>query len=162
MSRKNSASQTFWRFLFVAYCGVMLWLLFGRSYNWVQGMTYPEMLRNNANFKLLHTIRSYWSVVLYSKNQSLFINSVINLAGNVLLFIPAGYLFPKVFSKQRNYFFFLFSCFAIILLVEIIQLVSLLGSFDVDDILLNLSGMTVGFLIYTVRAASRKGKRKRK
>ena len=34
-----------------------------------------------------------------------------------------------------------------ILLIEALQLFTLLGSFDVDDIILNLCGMTVGYFL---------------
>ena len=41
---------------------------------------------------------------------------------------------------------FLLTCTALILTIELVQLLTLLGSFDVDDIILNLGGMTVGYI----------------
>lgn len=34
--------------------------------------------------------------------------------------------------------------------VELIQLVTLLGSMDIDDLILNLAGASIGFLIYII------------
>ena len=42
--------------------------------------------------------------------------------------------------------------------MEVIQLFTLLGSFDVDDVILNLLGMTVGFLIHAIGSAKPKSK----
>lgn len=144
--------QPFWRFLFVLYCGVMLWLLFGRSQGWTAESTYRQMLLSNLNLTPLLTIRNYYHVVLQGPDHPYFIHCVINLLGNVLLFIPAGYLIPKVFPRQQHLLLFFFTCAGLILLVETVQLITLLGSFDVDDVILNLSGMLCGFIVYHICA----------
>ena len=152
--KRKVNTQPFWRFLFVVYCGVMLWLLFGRSQGWVEGLPYRQMLEQNINLTPLATIRDYWNVVFYRSNDAYFVHCFINLAGNVLLFIPAGWLLPKIFPIQRNFFRFFATCTGLILLVETLQLFTLLGSFDIDDVILNLDGMIVGFLVYHIGKAA--------
>lgn len=153
--KRKFNTQPFWRLLFVVYCAVMLWLLFGRSQGWVSGMSYRQMLEQNVNLVPLLTVRNYYQVVQNGPqgDGSLFIHCVINLLGNVLLFIPAGWLLPKVFPKQRNFFRFFVTCAGLIFLVEAVQLFTLLGSFDIDDLILNLGGMVLGFLVYHIGAA---------
>ena len=151
--KRKVNTQPFWRFLFVVYCGIMLWLLFGRSQGWVAGVPYRQLLAQNVNLVPLATIRDYWNVVICRTNDNYLIHCFINLAGNVLLFIPAGWLLPKVFAFQRNFFRFFATCAGSILLVEALQLFTLLGSFDIDDLILNLSGMILGFLVYHIGAA---------
>lgn len=136
------------RFLFLVYCGVMLWLLFFRSWGWDDGASYRQLLANNINLIPLLTIRNYLYVVLRGSNDSLVAHCIINLLGNVLLFIPLGYLLPKLWKKQENFFRFFMTCTFSILAVELIQLFALVGSFDVDDLILNLFGMTLGFIYY--------------
>lgn len=136
------------RFLFLVYCGVMLWLLFFRSWGWDDGLSYRQMLQNNINLTPLLTIRNYLQVVVHRTNDSVLAHCIINLAGNIFLFIPLGYLLPKIFAKQENFFRFFLTCTVSILLVELLQLFTLLGSFDVDDLILNLAGMTIGFIFY--------------
>ena len=155
MAKKSAKvnTQPFWRFLFVVYCAVMLWLLFGRSQGWVSDMTYRQMLQSNINLNPFLTIRNYYGVVRQGPEHSYFLHCVINLLGNVLLFIPAGWMLPKVFPSQRNFFRFFASCIGLIFLVEVVQLFTLLGSFDIDDLILNLSGMILGFLVYHLGAA---------
>ena len=149
--KKRSSQQPFMRFLFLVYCVVMLWLLFGRSFGWDDGLTYRQILQNSINLKPFFTIRNYLQVVIYRTNDSVFTHCLINLLGNVLLFVPAGYLLPKLWKKQRNSFLFLCSCLSMILLVELVQLFSLLGSFDIDDIILNISGMIIGYLLWAIK-----------
>ncbi len=157
MARKNRQvnKAPLWRFLFVVYCAVMLWLLFGRSQSWVSGVPYRQLLEGNINLTPLLTIRNYYSVVMQGTDNPYFIHCVINLLGNVLLFIPAGWLLPKVFPFQRNFFRFFVTCTGLIFLVETVQLFTLLGSFDIDDLILNLTGMIIGFIVYHICTAGK-------
>lgn len=148
MPRRRNTHTPFIRFLFLVYCGVMLWLLFGRSYGWVEGLSYEQMLRQNINLTPFLTIRNYWRVIAHRTNDAMLMHCIINLGGNIFLFIPAGWLLPKIFKKMRSFFPFFFTCALCIFLIETLQLFSLLGSFDVDDLILNLFGMTLGFVYY--------------
>ncbi len=145
MAKKKTSRQPFLRFLFVLYCVVMIWLLFGRPYSRTAGLSYQQQMLQNINLQPLHTIRNYLYVLRYHAQDSLYIHCFINLAGNILLFIPAGYLLPRLWQRYRRFFRFLFTCLLAILAVEGLQLITLLGSFDVDDIILNLFGMILGY-----------------
>ena len=149
--KKRSAQQPFIRLLFLIYCAVMLWLLFGRSFGWDDGYTYEQMLRKNINLTPLFTIRNYLRVVIHRTNDDVYWHCLINLLGNVLLFIPIGILLPKLWKKPRNFLVFLLFALLLILLVELTQLFTLLGSFDVDDIILNICGMIIGYLCWAIR-----------
>ena len=133
---------------FVLYCAAMLWLLFCRSPGWIPGLDYEEQLRANINLSPLYTIKNYLRVVLKRTNDDALLHCIINLGGNVLLFIPAGVLLPKLWPKQRNFFRFFATCTGIMFFIEVLQLFTLLGSFDIDDLILNLAGMTLGFIGY--------------
>ncbi len=150
MKKTSSGRSPLLRFFFLVYCGVMLWLLFFRSWGWDDGLRYRQMLQSNINLVPLYTIRNYLQVVIYRTNDSVLLHCIINLAGNVFLFIPLGYLLPRIFQKQRNFFRFLATCTLSILLVELTQLFALLGRFDVDDIILNLAGMVLGFAVFHI------------
>ena len=147
MAKQKTSSSPFWRFLFLLYCAVMLWLLFGRSNGWDSGIPYETQLRQNTNLTPLLTIRNYLHILTHSDSQYMVRHCFINLAGNVLLFMPIGWLLPKLWQRQRNFLRFFATCFGAIFLVEVLQLFTLLGRFDVDDVILNLSGMVLGFLL---------------
>ena len=108
----------------------------------------PVAIREqNMNLIPFQTIGNYWKVVTRWEFTPLFRHCVINLGGNVILFIPIGYFLPRLWPFLRNFFSFLLTCTMAITLVELLQLVTLLGSLDIDDLILNLSGMIVGYLI---------------
>lgn len=151
MTKRKSNRQPFVRFLFLIYGIVMLWLLFGRPRGWIDGLTYKQMLRQNMNLVPLLTIRNYWYVVQHGTNPALLRHCIINLAGNVLLFIPIGYWIVRLWPRFRNFLLFLATCAGLILMVETLQLFTLLGSFDIDDVILNLVGMTLGYFYALLR-----------
>ena len=158
MTKKSGKVNTgpFWRLLFLLYCCVMLWLLFGRSWGWPDGLSYRQMLEQNVNLTPLLTLRNYQHVVMAGSDHPLYVHCVINLLGNIFLFVPAGWLLPKIFVKQQRFFPFFFTCFGLILAVETLQLFTLLGSFDIDDLILNLGGMILGWLFYMLFRRKRK------
>ena len=148
MSRQNKQRNLIWRFIAVIYCAVMVWLLFFRSAGWVDGLSYQQQLQHNINLTPFYTIGNYWNVIVHRTNEAVRTHCIINLTGNVILFVPAGYLLPKLWPRQRNYFLFFVTCLGIMFMVEVLQLFSLLGCFDVDDLILNLIGMTFGFIVF--------------
>ena len=126
----------------------MLWLLFGRSNGWGSDLSYTTQLQQNTNLIPLLTIKNYMYVLRNSDSTYMIRHCFINLAGNILLFVPDGWLLPKLWKWFRNFFHFFISCIGIIFLVEVLQLFTLLGRFDIDDILLNITGMVFGFLLW--------------
>ena len=94
------------------------------------------------NLDPFHTIGNYWTVAKRMDFSPIFYHCVINLAGNILLFVPIGYF--------RKFFPFLLTCVLAVTLVELLQLVTRLGSLDVDDLILNLFGMIVGYLCFII------------
>lgn len=71
---------------------------------------------------------------------------VVNLIGNIGVFIPFGILLPAVGMKQvlKAYRIFLIALIAL----ELAQLISKRGSLDIDDVILNSLGFWMGYLIY--------------
>jgi len=67
----------------------------------------------------------------------------LNLYGNVALFVPTGIIVAMSFKKQHLANATLVS-FIISLCLESLQLFLLMGSFDVDDLILNTTGGVLG------------------
>lgn len=74
----------------------------------------------------------------------------INLAGNVLAFVPFGFFLPVLNVHTRGILRMALFTFEFSLLVETIQLVSKVGSFDVDDLMLNTLGGILGYVIFAL------------
>ncbi len=75
---------------------------------------------------------------------------LINVAGNVAVFIPLGFALPVLFERIKSFLQVLILSFSISLLAETLQLVLRVGCFDVDDLLLNTIGGCVGYLVYRI------------
>ncbi len=91
-----------------------------------------------ANFTPFKTIKMY---IKYSYK----LNSVENLAGNILVFVPFGFLLPLVSDECRKFSVVMVNAFAFVVGIEMFQLFSAFGAFDVDDILLNCLGAAMGY-----------------
>ena len=150
MKKRYPKSTPLWRFAFVVYAALLLWLLFDRTPDWGDADTYAQLIRGNMNLVPFHTIGNYWKVVSRLEFTPLFFHCVINLGGNIILFIPIGYFLPRLWPFLRNFFSFLLVCTAAITLIELLQLVTLLGSLDIDDLILNLFGMIIGYLLFLI------------
>ena len=141
--RRTGGRRVCWA-LFLAYCAVLAWLLFGRTPLDVGG-TYWEQVAMNLNLRPLYTIGGYWRIVTEQGNPCLVRHAFVNLAGNVAAFVPLGFFLPWLFSGLRPFFPFLGCTVLIILCIELVQLFTLVGSCDVDDLILNLPGALLGW-----------------
>lgn len=69
---------------------------------------------------------------------------------NVLLFIPYGFICPWAFPWLRGFFRNTFVAFVTSFGVETIQLITGRGYFQVDDILTNMLGAVIGYLLFQI------------
>lgn len=103
------------------------------------------------NLVLFREIKRFWQ---YRHQVGMFA-MFTNLFGNVIIFMPFGFFLPMA-SKRRRFFAAVFYSFGLSLGVETFQLISRVGSFDVDDLLLNTIGGAVGYMIYVICCAIRR------
>lgn len=143
---KANAKRMIWC-AFGAYIALMLWLLFGQRMG-VQGSgSYAAQLLDHLNLVPLRTIGQYLGLTEHAEPVSRS-HAIINLAGNVVMFVPLGFFLPLVASSCRKYRNHSLWVLAILLAIELLQLFTLLGSFDVDDFILNLAGAAIGYGFY--------------
>jgi glycopeptide antibiotics resistance protein len=81
--------------------------------------------------------------------------AAVQLLGNMALFVPLGLLGPMLFQRMRKFAALLSTAALCTLGIEVTQLLLHLGhfsfrSFDVDDVLLNMSGALIGFAAWTL------------
>ena len=82
-------------------------------------------------------------ITRYSLTSELFYKNVI---GNMLLFVPFGY-FVNSYLENRKLYINLIITFITSMSIELIQM-NIDRSFDIDDIILNIGGGIIGFIIY--------------
>jgi glycopeptide antibiotics resistance protein len=70
-----------------------------------------------------------------------------NIGGNIFLLLPFGFLSPLLIKQISTIFRVVLFAFLLSFLAELIQLIFSIGIFDVDDILYNIAGAALGFLL---------------
>lgn len=108
---------------------------------WEKGIILEGL--DTANFTLFKTIRMYI-------DYAYMLNSFENLVGNVVVFVPFGFLLPYVLKNGKIFFVMLLNAFLFVLGIELFQLFSAFGAFDVDDILLNCVGAIIGYMLFFI------------
>ncbi len=73
---------------------------------------------------------------------------LLNIGGNILGFMPLGFELPALIPFFRKGIRAVAGGALLSSMVEVIQLVARVGSYDVDDILLNTLGTLLGYLVY--------------
>ena len=126
--------------LFVTYLVALMYVMF-----------FAEMLgRTEVNREYSYTLHLFREIGRFLRYRNVLgIRAVFwNLGGNVLCFMPFGYCLPWLFkSLDRVHLAVLLSLY-LSLLIELTQLFLRVGSFVVDDLLLNTLGGLLGFICY--------------
>ena len=76
--------------------------------------------------------------------------AIRNVLGNFILFYPMGIFLPCLFRSVRTVKKSLLIALCTILSVEIVQLVFRLGIFDIDDLILNITGWILGYFTLAI------------
>ena len=79
---------------------------------------------------------------------------IYQIAGNLFLFFPFGVLFPASFPKIREAKKCLPIALSSIFVIELSQLLLKMGSFDITDVMLNMLGAVLGYLLYRLAEKS--------
>lgn len=126
--------------LFLLYFIVLFYFLF---FSEEMGRTYSERAYhyNLVPFKEIGRFLRYREVLGMKA-------VLLNIVGNVAAFVPFGVFLPIFSARSRKLWRTVYYSFELSLLVEVLQLVFRVGSFDVDDLLLNTVGGMLGFLVY--------------
>ena len=149
MSSSEQPSVRILRRVFRVYCIVVLILLFARPQSGTES-AYREQLAANLNLIPFRSITIYLYLLVHRPNDALFSYGCTHLFGDLLLFLPFGFLLPCLWQKMRSYRRMMVLSVWMILLLELLQLFTLLGSFDVDDLILNLLGVSAGYLAFRI------------
>lgn len=126
--------------LFVTYSALLIYLVL-----FSQGFGRVATIRD-------YNLVPFKTITNYFKYRRSFgdMNYYINIYGNIIAFMPLGY-FLFVFEKKHRFYKSIIIPFVLSLMIEIAQIKMKVGSFDVDDIILNtLGGFCVYFLLLSL------------
>lgn len=141
MIRHTTKHQKMGWVLFLMYLALLVYFLFfAESF----GRTAPKSRGYSYNLVPFKEISRFW---IY--REKLGIRAMmLNIVGNIVAFMPCGFFLPIVSRRSKKWYNTVIISFMFSLFVETIQLIFRVGSFDVDDLLLNTAGGILGFVLY--------------
>ena len=125
------------KFVFYKEMFMLAFLLYALLLFYV--VTFQDVNYGTNNFVPFHEI------FRYEFGSKVFIH---NIVGNIILFIPFGYFVSHLMQTRKPYAM-LFISLVTSCVIEFTQL-KIGRTFDVDDIILNLIGGIVGYLIFLI------------
>ena len=128
-------------FAFVAYIVVLFWALWLKfndfsmvvaNYRWLSKMTVKE--------------RFLYDIIPFQIRYD-FIRELLQFPANAIVFAPLGVMLPHTF-KKKNIWRDVAVCFGISLLIEVVQLFTVIGNFATADLIMNTLGYFIGYAAY--------------
>lgn len=147
------------RVLFTGYCtGLASQTIFP---NWEAGFDSAHKFYFHVNIphgKPMFNLIPFQTILPQLRGENLGVDAadvpammIVNLLGNIVVFMPFGILLPMVFPKLRRTPWMLLSGFLLTCFIETMQL--FIGrSFDVDDLLFNVIGVMLGYFLYCLNS----------
>lgn len=132
--------------LFFSYAGLLTYIVFFSRRR--QSIVWSNKLVNLVPIK--HTIQSFRRSDLIGLE-----NNVANLFGNIIIFIPLAFFLVNIFGIYTKRKIILIG-FLISVFIETVQFVLEIGVPDIDDVLLNVTGVVIGIYAYKILWATLK------
>lgn len=142
-----------WAFFIGYLVALVYFLLFAEMF----GRNNTEDLAYRYNLVLFREIKRFWT---YRKVLGMTA-VLLNLVGNVVGLMPFGAFLPLLAKRVRRWYIVTCLTFLFSLVIETTQLLFKVGSFDVDDLLLNTIGGFLGYLLFALIKRMQKRKRKK-
>lgn len=116
-------------------------IVFGATFL-TRGNNYKEI-----NLHLFSSYREAWN----NMSDIIFSNIVLrNSILNILLFIPFGFLLPIYSNKLKRMYKVVPIGLAVTLIIEIVQYVTNMGIFEIDDVFNNTLGVLIGYCVFMI------------
>ena len=138
---------------FAAYILLMLWLLFIRYRN-AEVTDYWAQVQNRLNLVPFSSMGSMLRALWHNPYPNVLWTVVYNIGGNIAMFVPLGFFLRILFPGCRRFWRCMAAVAVIMSVVELCQLFTLRGFCEVDDVMLNLAGAAVGWLMAKIRFSS--------
>ena len=136
---------TVWKIIFVTYVCLLLYFVVIKFNGSIDRISSIKESRDsgygNYNLYPFRTISPYLDDIRH-------LYAYMNILGNIVPFVPLGFLIPTISKKYINALKTILISLICIIGIEIFQFITMLGYFDIDDILLNTFGCIIGYGIY--------------
>ncbi len=135
--------------IFLLFCFYIITLLdftliddnFGRNiFNFLSwdGEAFSKYINESTNLIPFATVKLF--IKGYFEDNLTLWDTVLNVFGNFVAFMPLPFFVSVFFKKYRTYFKMFILVLIAVMTIELLQFVFLTGSSDIDDLILNTSG----------------------
>lgn len=113
-----------------------------------------EMVKNylNTSFNII----PFKTITMYiSKYVSGYFSTKIflyNIIGNIVALMPFAFFLPLIFKRQNKFKTFFITMIIVVALIEGLQFITLSGSCDIDDFILNVGGACLLYGILSIES----------
>lgn len=129
---------------------------FGRNISNIFPLSKPqikEYITENTNVVPFGTVRLYINAYKADNIEHYIVFE--NLIGNFFVFMPFAFFLPIICDKVNSALVFVGLISATVIIIELLQIVFLTGSADIDDFILNVAGAMAAFGILKIKAVKR-------
>ena len=158
---KRTGNKKILKYLFFLFFLLYLYLLLsltlldssmGRGQNSVYTSIEKTRQAYRERFVNLVPFRSIYHVYIkgFLRGYVSAYYTLLNLLGNILALAPLAFFLPYFFPSQAKWYRFLPTAMLWVLLIEALQFCFMIGSCDVDDLILNAGGAFLFFLILKI------------
>ncbi|WP_227936066.1 VanZ family protein [Alkalihalobacillus deserti] len=135
--------QLFRKFLFLVYLTALFYVTL---LAWNYGASLGPVGPGGRNYNFI-PFRSIYRIAVFSPTIS---DPIRILVGNVVLFMPLGFLIPSIWVKWRRVVYIIAIGFCLSLFIEVSQFLFTYRVANVDDVILNTVGATIGYMIFSI------------
>lgn len=138
--RTIKSEASVWLFAFYLILVLMLTTFRGTYFPWQLSFNFHRPL-SDINLVFM---KETWKM-FYAQSR---LDFVYNSFGNIVCFLPFGFLAPFVFSKKQTFIRVLLGGMMFSIFIEAMQFLLATGVSDIDDVFFNSCGTALGYLLY--------------
>ena len=147
--KKEFNHKAVMKLLFIIYMCVLVYVVF-----FAEAMGSTPQDGYVYNLTPLKEIKRFMKYIW--DNDALGRAARLNIFGNIIAFIPFGIYLPYTSESKLGFISTFLYTFSLSLTIELVQLITKVGSCDVDDIILNALGGVIGYILWYIYTKLRK------
>lgn len=147
--KKEFNHKAVMKLLFIIYMCVLVYVVF-----FAEAMGRTPQDGYVYNLTPLKEIKRFMKYIW--DNDALGRAARLNIFGNIIAFMPFGIYLPYTSESKLGFISTFLYTFSLSLTIELVQLITKVGSCDVDDIILNTLGGVIGYILWFIYTKLRK------
>jgi glycopeptide antibiotics resistance protein len=139
-------------FVFAVYLAMLVKAVLFKGYLFFHVVPTDELYKQQVSEGAYtsYNFVPFRTIALFLSDAASLSAAFFNLVGNIILFVPFGFLLPLLWNKMKNALPLFLIALSLSIILELYQLLTNTGQCDIDDVILNTTGSMVGFLLYSI------------